>query len=242
VGGRGRRAKRRPFPHRAHDLDAEADIRHLRGDRVFFQRDGSVVEETTLRSWMERTQRQAELTVNKDRIHILRHTFYSHLAMKGVPAKVIQEWAGHASLATTMRYMHLSPNATAAWAAGIDSDQHRSEPTLGSRYEMDSCRGKRSLKRRDQRGKVGGNDASELVEIDVEVNVHKSVPGSCHRTPRYVGMTLSLIVRDVLCGLAHDLHEPRKGERQLEIAVEIFALAPLSEGDFMPGCIEHVVV
>ena len=30
------------------------DIRHLRGERVFFQRDGSAVDETTLRSWMER--------------------------------------------------------------------------------------------------------------------------------------------------------------------------------------------
>ena len=44
-------------------------------------------------------------------IHILRHTFCSHLAMRGAPAKAIQELAGHVDLKTTQRYMHLSPAA-----------------------------------------------------------------------------------------------------------------------------------
>jgi integrase len=44
-------------------------------------------------------------------IHRLRHTFCSHLAMRGAPAKAIQELAGHQDLATTQRYMHLSPAA-----------------------------------------------------------------------------------------------------------------------------------
>ncbi len=39
--------------------------------------------------------------------HALRHTFCSHLAMRGAP-EVIQELAGHAHLSTTMRYMHLA--------------------------------------------------------------------------------------------------------------------------------------
>lgn len=45
-------------------------------------------------------------------IHILQHTFCSHLAMKGAPARAIQELAGHADLTTTQRYMYLSPAAT----------------------------------------------------------------------------------------------------------------------------------
>ena len=45
-------------------------------------------------------------------VHVLRHTFCSHLAMKGAPARAIQELAGHADLTTTQRYMHLSPAAT----------------------------------------------------------------------------------------------------------------------------------
>jgi site-specific recombinase XerD len=45
-------------------------------------------------------------------VHVLRHTFCSHLAMKGAPARAIQELAGHADLSTTQRYMHLTPAAT----------------------------------------------------------------------------------------------------------------------------------
>lgn len=41
-------------------------------------------------------------------IHTLRHTFGSHLALDPkVPPKMIKEWMGHASLATTEIYMHL---------------------------------------------------------------------------------------------------------------------------------------
>ena len=44
-------------------------------------------------------------------VHILRHTFCSHLAMRGAPARAIQELAGHTDLSMTQRYMHLSPAA-----------------------------------------------------------------------------------------------------------------------------------
>ena len=44
-------------------------------------------------------------------MHVLRHTFCSHLAMRGAPARAIQELAGHQDLSTTQRYMHLSPAA-----------------------------------------------------------------------------------------------------------------------------------
>ena len=56
-------------------------------------------------------RRVARKTQVKPGVHILRHTFCSHLAMRGAPARAIQELAGHQDLATTQRYMHLSPAA-----------------------------------------------------------------------------------------------------------------------------------
>jgi integrase len=41
--------------------------------------------------------------------HTLRHTFCSHLAMKGAPPVAIQVLAGHESPETTKRYQHLAP-------------------------------------------------------------------------------------------------------------------------------------
>lgn len=103
-----------------------------RGEWVFFQRDGSAVDESTLRSWMERAQKQAGLAINKKgQIHILRHTFCSHLAMKNVPPRVIQDLAGHADLNKTMRYMHLAKGSKESAIAVLDqpqgSTQHRGD-------------------------------------------------------------------------------------------------------------------
>ncbi|MFA5780351.1 MAG: tyrosine-type recombinase/integrase [Elusimicrobiota bacterium] len=43
------------------------------------------------------------------RVHDLRHTGASYLAMAGVPIKTIQELLRHKSIAVTLRYAHLSP-------------------------------------------------------------------------------------------------------------------------------------
>lgn len=84
--------------------------RHLRGQHVVCQRSGAALSEKMATALV--VQATLESGVWKGRPnHILRHTFCSHLAMRGVPARVIQELAGHASLSTTLRYMHLSPGA-----------------------------------------------------------------------------------------------------------------------------------
>jgi site-specific recombinase XerD len=72
--------------------------------------DGSLAPGYVLRDWLESVQRRAGLPV-LGALHKLRHTFCSHLAMKGAPATAIQVLAGHSSLAITMRYMHLSKGA-----------------------------------------------------------------------------------------------------------------------------------
>ena len=84
--------------------------RHLRGARVLCEADGRPMTQKVLQCLVRRAARRAGLT--HDGLHVLRHTFCSHLAMKGTPARAIQELAGHKDLSTTQRYMHLSPAAT----------------------------------------------------------------------------------------------------------------------------------
>jgi len=84
------------------------DQRHLRGKRVLYHAKGELTTKIVA-DLVRRSVRRAGLTEHGT--HVLRHTFCSHLAMRGAPARAIQELAGHQDLATTQRYMHLSPSA-----------------------------------------------------------------------------------------------------------------------------------
>ena len=85
------------------------EYRHLRSPLVLCDDRGEGLNRKVVRGWVRRAARLAH--VQHDGVHVLRHTFCSHLAMKGAPARAIQELAGHANLTTTQRYMHLSPAA-----------------------------------------------------------------------------------------------------------------------------------
>lgn len=50
-------------------------------------------------------------SVNKGSLHSLRHSFASHLAMRGVDLKRIGEMMGHTSIVTTQIYAHLLPSS-----------------------------------------------------------------------------------------------------------------------------------
>jgi hypothetical protein len=97
------------------------DHRHLRGPRVICEDDGSALTRQKVQYRMKRAARRANL--KHEGVHILRHTFCSHLAMRGAPAKAIQELLGHQDLSMTQRYMHLSPAALDAAIELLDGPQ-----------------------------------------------------------------------------------------------------------------------
>jgi len=102
--------------------------RHLQGDRVLCGDGGRPVDRWWVKWALDVAERRAGLR-RGGRVHILRHTFCSRLAARNVPAITIQHLAGHASLETTQRYLHL---AAAAPLAGIKALESVSPPVLPS--------------------------------------------------------------------------------------------------------------
>jgi integrase len=102
------RSRRLPMTQRL--ASALKAYRHLRSTRVLCLPDGTPITRDRVIKAIRGSQRVAGLP--HAGVHVLRHTFCSHLAMKGAPARAVQELAGHADLSTTQRYMHLSPAAT----------------------------------------------------------------------------------------------------------------------------------
>ena len=99
----------RYVPMTARLAEALRSVRHLRGRRVLCDQDGCGWTPKVVADHVRRAAAKAGLT-NRG-VHVLRHTFCSHLAMRGAPSRAIQELAGHQELGTTQRYMHLSPTA-----------------------------------------------------------------------------------------------------------------------------------
>ncbi|MCA9649547.1 MAG: site-specific integrase [Myxococcales bacterium] len=88
------------------------------GTHVLYTRRKTPPTESTIRNWLLAAQHASGFDPRGP--HQLRHTFCSHLAMRGVPAKAIQVLAGHAHLRTTERYMHLSDVAREQAIAALD--------------------------------------------------------------------------------------------------------------------------
>jgi len=104
-----KRGRLRYVPLTARLTCALRESRHLRSRRVVCQADGSPLSWWMVRDHVDRAARRAKLLTSG--VHRLRHSFCSHLAMRGAPARAIQELAGHQDLTTTQRYMHLSRTA-----------------------------------------------------------------------------------------------------------------------------------
>jgi integrase len=92
--------------------------RHLRSPRVLCEADGTPFTRQQVQYRVKRAARRANV---RDGVHLLRHTFCSHLAIRGAAPKAIQELAGHQDLGTTQRYMHLSSAALDATIRLLDA-------------------------------------------------------------------------------------------------------------------------
>ncbi len=113
--------------------------RHLRHRRVLCV-DGQPLTQKVVQGLVARAARRAKV---KPGVHILRHTFCSHLAMRGAPARAIQELAGRQDLTTTQRYMHLSPAALDAAIRLLDgAGTATGEPAASARGVLAEAAGK----------------------------------------------------------------------------------------------------
>src|ERR1051325_424043 len=102
-----RQVRRGPLERRRGRGPARVPSR-FRGELVFGHEDARMLTKGNCKHPLWRACRKAGL--RQIGWHVLRHTFASHLAMRGVPLKAIQELLGHSSIITTMIYAHLAPH------------------------------------------------------------------------------------------------------------------------------------
>jgi integrase len=129
---RGRVKGTKSRRHRTIELGREvaaalASHRHLRGPFVFCDDYGNRLTNGECKWPLYRACTAAE--IRRIGWHVLRHTFASHLAMRGAMPSAIQRLMGHATLKMTERYMHLSPHVTRDAVLLLDRTSAQSVPS-----------------------------------------------------------------------------------------------------------------
>jgi integrase len=93
------------------DIDVYQMLHERKKDTgyVFLDADKAVFDNKRLNRRLAKLCKKAGL--RKITWHVLRHTFASQLAMRGVPMPTVQALLGHAHITTTMRYTHVAPSS-----------------------------------------------------------------------------------------------------------------------------------
>jgi integrase len=122
IVGTPKSGKSREIPLSDDALAALKASRHLKGELVFCNERGGMLTKGECKWPLWKACKRAGL--RRIGWHVLRHTFASHLAMRGVPLKAIQELMGHATIEMTMRYAHLSPDVRRDAVKLLDDHGH----------------------------------------------------------------------------------------------------------------------
>jgi integrase len=139
IGKKGERKEPKGKKHRELPLsnDALRALRSIKQDRWegVFTLDGGVMSTDQADESLKLMCRSARMMPIS--WHILRHTFASHLVMRGVALVTVQRLMGHVNIRDTLRYSHLTPAIKQeavmlldepAPGAGLPSDRPRRKP------------------------------------------------------------------------------------------------------------------
>lgn len=120
IVGTPKNHRQRELPLARSVVEALRAWQHRRGELVFCQPSGAMLTKGMCRWPLRRAQRKAE--IDELGWHDLRHSFASHLVMRGVPLRAVQELMGHSTIEMTLRYAHLTPRVLQDAVQSLDDD------------------------------------------------------------------------------------------------------------------------